>query len=250
MLRIVAGCRPPGAHPQPSALTDRAGGGGRGGRWRWPLALLSPVLLILALEGLGRGWACASGDPYSAAATRADIQRALSALTQNVPTAGAPEDDALPPARGQSLLHPFYGFEVDVTAASTGVILDFEAAREHDDNFEVLVLGGSVAALFASENQGGGDELERVLRSDPRIGERPVFLHGAGRGGWKQPQQFIFASYALASGVRPDVILCLDGFNEVAIGLENQVAGVHPLWPKGDLWGKVTAGVEDDARVE
>ena len=48
-------------------------------------------------------------------------------------------------------------------------------------------------------------------------------------GGWKQPQQLLALSWILALGGELDVLINVDGFNEVALdGVENAERGVFP----------------------
>jgi hypothetical protein len=53
--------------------------------------------------------------------------------------------------------------------------------------------------------------------------------------GWKQPQQPLALSYFLSLGAKYDVVMNLDGFNELALPfLNNLRAGVYPFFPR--LW--------------
>ena len=52
-------------------------------------------------------------------------------------------------------------------------------------------------------------------------------------GGHKQPQQLMTVTYLLAQGVEFDIILNIDGFNEVALyPAENSAAHVYPWFPR------------------
>jgi hypothetical protein len=97
----------------------------------------------------------------------------------------------------------------------------------------VLVLGGSVAAGFAKDAR---RPLERTLETDPRWNGARVRVLGHGRGGFRQPQQLHLLEYLLEVGYRPEVVIELDGFNEVALGLQNARAGVHPVMPSSSHW--------------
>jgi hypothetical protein len=88
---------------------------------------------------------------------------------------------------------------------------DFPSTRP-DDQFVVLLTGGSVAAQFGWSVDGGPCYLERFLndRFISPTGKPFVVLDGAD-GAWKQPQQTIlFLLYADAV----HAVVTLDGFNE------------------------------------
>jgi hypothetical protein len=60
-------------------------------------------------------------------------------------------------------------------------------------------------------------------------------------GGYKQPQQLMALTYALSLGERIDLAINLDGFNEVALPItENLKEGVNPFYPRG--WSARVAG--------
>jgi hypothetical protein len=94
---------------------------------------------------------------------------------------------------------------------------------------KVMVLGGSVAAGFA-----GGAGLH-LGKAPPMDRYDCVFVNGAA-GGYKQPQQVIQLAHALAIGFEPDLVINLDGFNEVALANRNSLRGFHPAQPSIDHW--------------
>jgi hypothetical protein len=108
------------------------------------------------------------------------------------------------------------------------------------DRFVVAVLGGSVADIFAHN---GRDALQRALEElDPqRFRGRRVELVSLGTGGYKQPQQLFHLQYALLSGFRFDLVLNIDGFNELALAAENARRGIQPLYPSGYHVGLMAA---------
>jgi hypothetical protein len=67
-------------------------------------------------------------------------------------------------------------------------------------------------------------------------------------GGYKQPQQLAALSYLLSRGADHDVVVNLDGFNELALPwAENMTSGVNPYYPRG--WRIKTAGLSDPGMV-
>lgn len=56
-----------------------------------------------------------------------------------------------------------------------------------------------------------------------------------GQGGWKQPQQLLALNYFLSLGQRFDVIVNLDGFNEIALGYHNHLSGIDYSLPSAHV---------------
>ena len=127
-----------------------------------------------------------------------------------------------------NIRHPFYGF-----AARSAYDLHFQPPpQKRDDEVVIAVLGGSVAedvlpslrrALYAHFDATG------------RPG-RPVILVMS-RGGLKQPQQATVIANTLALGGRFDLIVNLDGYNEVYIAPEDFHQGAFPFFPL--FWDKM-----------
>lgn len=151
------------------------------------------------------------------------------------------------------VVHPFVGFvyspEYDLSA-----VPNLDNLRITEDGFFALrdeppppserplrvgVFGGSVAMVFAFEGRRG-----LVPALAPAAGARGVVVESYAHGGFKQPQQLMTLAWLLARGAAPDVVINLDGFNEVTLPrLENLPAGVHPYYPRA--WEYRTQGVSD-----
>lgn len=98
-----------------------------------------------------------------------------------------------------------------------------------DGAYVVGLFGGSLAAQLA---MAAGDHLRDSLeRRFPSLKGRVVVLN-LGGGGYKQPQQVNTLTEMLLLGVKLDLILNVDGFNEVVFGAWNaKKSGVHPFFP-------------------
>jgi hypothetical protein len=96
-----------------------------------------------------------------------------------------------------------------------------------DSVFTILVLGGSVASMFA---QNPGARLEDVLNPSYRKdGKRFRVLNGA-IAAWKQPQQLITL---LLYGHRVDGVISIEGFNELAMSRSHDYRqGLEKPWYK------------------
>jgi len=87
------------------------------------------------------------------------------------------------------------------------------------------VFGGSAARMLALQ---GGPRLEQQLTA---LYGRPVRVLNFARGGFKQPQQAIVLAYFLLVGQRLDLVINLDGFNDVALARLNLQAGLDSSMP-------------------
>lgn len=111
----------------------------------------------------------------------------------------------------------------------------------------VLVLGGSVASHL-SRNISSNQEMptpveyagmtlthEHILQQvlSHHFKTNRIEVHNAAMPGGKQPQQLFKLQYLLLLGERYDVVLNVDGFNEIALPLiENQPLGNHVAYPR------------------
>jgi hypothetical protein len=53
---------------------------------------------------------------------------------------------------------------------------------------------------------------------------------------YKQPQQLTRLIWLFVQGYRPDLVVNIDGFNEVALAAENAQQGINPLYPSPPVW--------------
>ena len=189
------------------------------------------------------------GDGYSAAELRAELTRAVDG-ERELPTldTGAP-DDVAHEADGRIFLHPYYAYDTNDGAERTAWQLAL--AREGADAalgnpYLILVVGGSVAELFGTPGRGGTERLTELLAADERLGGRPVYFLSNGRPAFKQPQQTMLVADLLGSGLEPDLVLNLDGFNEVALASLNRRWDAHPGHPSFFHWSYLSrrGGVE------
>ncbi|MCK6449156.1 MAG: hypothetical protein L6Q99_22395 [Planctomycetes bacterium] len=214
----------------------------RSGR-RWPkLVLLQlvvwPLAIVLGELGL-RGVRAVFGDGYSADAVRTALGDLQARNREFTPKTGG--DLPWNPAeseRAERVAHPYVGYEalggLEVLEDQRA---DFRTTSTHRE-FRLAIFGGSVAEIFA---QSGEATLRRVLGADPRFRGVDVRILGFGRGGYRQPQHQAFLAYLFALGLEPDAVLCLDGFNEVALGRQNARFGTHASFPSIPHWSQLVA---------
>lgn len=204
------------------------------------------VAALLLLEGLAYAvYRVTFGEPFSfAAADRLKRERMAAAdASRTSPAAGA--STALVP-------HPFLGFVYNprynpegtrsfhtVPASDWGFLDDKAPIRAPSpDEVTIGIFGGSVAFWFSVHGvEAMLDDLSKLARFR---GKRFVVVRTA-LGGFKQPQQLMTLSYLLALGAHFDIVVNLDGFNEIALPPQTHVPrGLFPFYPRNwpDLLGE------------
>lgn len=169
----------------------------------------------------------------------------------------AESDGPRPPEPGPTeegqVIHPFVGFVQDPGIESRFWKTDPQgfpgvpepkaaasAAPAGAVPFKIAIFGGSVAQGFCL---GGSNAFARALALSPRLAGRPLAFRCYAMGGYKQPQQLMALNWALSLGEEPDLAINLDGFNEVALPVaENVRAGIYPFYPR--WWSARVAGIQ------
>jgi hypothetical protein len=205
--------------------------------------VLSLAAGVLAAEASVRVLNSMRGSRWIAEDVRAELLRARD---QNRPfTVQAATSWFENPAEAALHLHPFFAWETGARDSELDAELVFERSPERRSAYTLLILGGSVAECFGIERQGIAP-LREVLAADPRFSDKRLHVCSFGRGGNKEPQQLNRLSYLLALGIRPDGVLVLDGFNEVAMGRKNSTQGVHPVFPSSPHWAFLASSTASD----
>jgi hypothetical protein len=205
-------------------------GGPRKPAIRALLALAACAMALLAVEGACRAWLRLRGKPHDRAEVETRLANLVDPIRAFMPLARREAQEGGSPA---AILHPYTGAEMDHD--SGGVLRYFREWAKPGD-FTVVIVGGSAATLV--EQQGSGD-IRSLLAADDRLAGRRIVVLDYAHAGYKAPQQATRLAYLLSFGYRPDVVVNLDGFNEVALAFENRSHGTHPLYPSGPVWGAV-----------
>lgn len=130
------------------------------------------------------------------------------------------------------IIHPYFGY-----VANPGKISDVNQygffgplpfATRAPDVALVAVLGGSVAGQLVKV---GGDVLRAHLAAAGDLRGRRIAVINLALGGYKQPQQLLVLATLLALGAQFDVVVNLDGFNEIDGAKDNLQDGVNPFYP-------------------
>lgn len=141
--------------------------------------------------------------------------------------------------RGALALHPYLGYVYDPEvhrAGSRGFSVNphgllGEAGpppRRGKGRVVIGIFGGSVALGLADR------VLADEFRASPRFAGKEIVFVKAALGAYKQPQQLMTLNYLLVLGAEFDIVINMDGFNDVALhGAYNQPKGVYPMFPNG-----------------
>lgn len=159
------------------------------------------------------------------------------------------------PVPSWDVLHPYLGFVLHSSDGGDGSndygflgrlppfrFGDAVDVSSRDDRPAVVaVVGGSVAQRMVYDT---GRLLDSELAKAECFAGRTVDVVNLAIAGVKQPQQLMILNYFLSVGAVIDVLISLDGFNEVALPIaENAVHGVFPFYPRN--WNFHVAGLKD-----
>ena len=141
---------------------------------------------------------------------------------------------------GGDVIHPYLGnvrrpgssaAERGETISEFG-FLDVASPLHHKapDRVIVGILGGSLAEEFAAASL---EALERDLRDSSDFSNKELVFVRLALSGYKQPQQLMVVNYLLALGAEFDVLINIDGFNEIVLPpLENVPYKVFTAFPR------------------
>jgi hypothetical protein len=100
--------------------------------------------------------------------------------------------------------------------------VNYPFLKTSDRQFVIGIFGGSVGAYFCRL---GAARLEERLRRGSSFANREVVTLCFSHEGYKQPQQLLVLSYFLSIGQPFDLVINIDGFNEVTLGRINDQYG-------------------------
>jgi hypothetical protein len=191
---------------------------------------------LLLLAGWTRSWR-----PLAVVGAERDAVRAS-------PKAYVPGRGAVPDFMKDEIVHPYLGSVLAQRTPEDDYGFGLELSplqRRSPDKLIVAATGGSLAFMTFRDARA---LIEQRLRSAPRFAGREVVLLPLALPGHKQPQQLMALSYLLALGAEFDVVVNLDGYNEVALpAVENVAHGVFPAFPR--LWSFRIPGLASSASL-
>ncbi|HLO51110.1 MAG TPA: hypothetical protein VK211_22035 [Kamptonema sp.] len=127
-------------------------------------------------------------------------------------------------------IHPFFGFvqkpgedfRPGFKINNYGFLspYDYPFKKKNKNQFIVGIFGGSVASnfsIFEIQNK----IVAKHLKQLPELKNKEVIILSFATGGYKQPQQLLILNYFLMLGQEMDMVINIDGFNEVALASLN-----------------------------
>jgi hypothetical protein len=223
-----------------SAAGPGTGGGRSSGRGPWLRRLgLAIASTLLLLEPAGCvAWSALAGHRFS---YRANLEAEAQALLD----ASAANPSSPRFAATEEVVHPFLGFVLDPTFRhpprnSQGLPfpkvsrdgftpVPAAAGPATGRELRVALVGGSMAQLLGI--WAGGD-LAAALAGSPRFAGRRVVVETFALGGYKQPQQLITLGYLASLGRHFDVVVNLDGYNDLVLSRFNAEDRTFPFYPR------------------
>jgi hypothetical protein len=135
--------------------------------------------------------------------------------------------------------HPYFGWSRADWRERFAVEAGYFAGEEARRAFDVLLVGGGLAA-------GQRDALAAALARELGYARGEQGTDAAGvrvldltDARLVPPQVLHLVSYVLLLGWRPDAVLRIDGGEALAVSLDNARRGVHPIYPWTELWAAV-----------
>ena len=144
--------------------------------------------------------------------------------------------------------HPYFGFGVNQNFNSQSHINDEPLfvndidQNKLDNKTKILILGGSVAKHLSSNNASDKFMYKNIEINNNDIFQKTLneyfltkdfFVLNAAIDGGKQPQQLFKLYYLDLNKFEFDIIINLDGFNELALSLsENYAINDHLIYPR------------------
>jgi hypothetical protein len=149
------------------------------------------------------------------------------------------------------VLHPYAGFVADPEQNKPmWKVSDFGFVLNDAPN-PILkrTAGKTIVAVFGGSFANSAYlSLKNLLAKEAPGQGREFLVLNFSMAGDKQPQQLMVLNYLLALGAEFDVVINLDGFNEVALPVaENIPAGVNPFYPRG--WDRRTANAINSVTI-
>ncbi len=105
---------------------------------------------------------------------------------------------------------------------------DYPFIKRNENQYIIGVFGGSVAERFALLTR---DRLIENLQQNDFFAKQEIIVLNFAKGGYKQPQQLLLLTYFLSIGQEFDLVINIDGFNEVAFSHRNKQRQVDLSMP-------------------
>ena len=130
----------------------------------------------------------------------------------------------------KEVIHPYLGYVHDPAVEHTspfGISDVSPVQHKSPDKVIIGIFGGSFAEDFAYNM--GSVLAEQLQRYYPR---REFVIVKGTIGGYKQPQQLMALNYFSALGGGFDIVINLDGFNDIALPVLENLPQTNPFFPR------------------
>jgi hypothetical protein len=140
-------------------------------------------------------------------------------------------------------IHPYFGFMTPASYAG------FPFKKTSKDQFIIGIFGGSVAQQFC-DYEFQHHVLATFLKTLPEFQNKEIVLLKFADQAHKQPQQLLMINYFLSVGQELDMVINIDGFNEVALSYLNNKAGTEVSMPNDYIYSPLIALANRDFSTE
>ena len=139
------------------------------------------------------------------------------------------------PAINFEVIHPYLGFVKNPREMAKQSEYGFPGkgtpfSSKTEDNLIIGIFGGSFAA---GTSMNAKESILHELRQIPEFSNKEIIVHTVAMGGYKQPQQLLALTYFLTLGAHFDIVINLDGFNEVTLAPAENANIIYPFYPRG-----------------
>jgi len=132
--------------------------------------------------------------------------------------------------------HSFYGSDVNYETELTGKINEFGfegpaiIPKKNPKKINICLLGGSFSMYFYHETR---QKFIEELKKYPFFANKEIEIYSYATSGYKEPQQLMALNYFLSMGGEYDIVINLDGINDIAIPVkENMPYQLFPFFPR------------------
>lgn len=168
--------------------------------------------------------------------SKIELQRRLAVVAQTAPSLNTVDDRVQGYVSG-FIPHPYVGFVRDMTKEgvnSYGWTGPSPITKRESGKIVVAVFGGSVANMFFDIYR---ENFISELQQLPQFQMKRIEVVNISLDGYKQPQQLLALEYLLSQGAQYDIIINIDGFNEVVLpASDNFWQHVAPIFPRSWNW--------------
>jgi hypothetical protein len=118
-------------------------------------------------------------------------------------------------------LHPYIGFTYRRSIKNRYGFIDLNPLlKRSPGKINICIMGGSFAESLYIESK---QELKESLKKSSYFADKDIKITALAIGGFKQPQQLFALTYLLFLGAQYDIVINLDGFNEIALPFSENI---------------------------